>query len=84
MTASRGVARKTPIAMSDVDRKEVENKLGNNELRDAQPYSGCVCHEEQCAYGDSKLNMRGFQSSNVAVMVNGVPDEPVHAGSSRW
>lgn len=32
VTASRGVARKTPIAMSDVDRREVENKLGNNEL----------------------------------------------------
>lgn len=63
VTASRGVARKTPIAMSDVDRREVENKLGNNELPEMLNHTpGVYATKNSGAYGDSKLNMRGFQS----------------------
>ena len=85
VTASRGVARKTPIAMSDVDRKEVENKLGNNELPEMLNHTpGVYATKNSGAYGDSKLNMRGFQSSNVAVMVNGVPVNDMEHGGLYW
>ena len=85
VTASRGVARKTPIAMSDVDRREVENKLGNNELPEMLNQTpGVYATKNSGAYGDSKLNMRGFQSSNVAVMVNGVPVNDMEHGGLYW
>jgi hypothetical protein len=85
VTASRGVARKTPIAMSDVDRKEVENKLGNNELPEMLNLTpGVYATKNSGAYGDSKLNMRGFQNSNVAVMVNGVPVNDMEHGGLYW
>lgn len=85
VTASRGVARKTPIAMSDVDRREVENKLGNNELPEMLNHTpGVYATKNSGAYGDSKLNMRGFQSSNVAVMVNGVPVNDMEHGGLYW
>lgn len=85
ITASRGVARKTPIAMSDVDAKQVEEKLGNSELPEMLNQTpGVYATKNSGAYGDSKLNMRGFQSSNVAVMVNGVPVNDMEHGGLYW
>lgn len=85
VTASRGVARKTPIAMSNVDSKQVEEKLGNSELPEILNQTpGVYATKNSGAYGDSKLNMRGFQSSNVAVMVNGVPVNDMEHGGLYW
>lgn len=35
-------------------------------------------------FGDAKINMRGFQSANVAVMVNGVPVNDMEWGGVYW
>ena len=85
VTAPRGIARKTPIAMSNVDSKQVEEKLGNSELPEMLNLTpGIYATKNSGAYGDSKLNMRGFQSSNVAVMVNGMPVNDMEHGGLYW
>ncbi len=35
-------------------------------------------------YGDSRINMRGFESSNIAVMINGVPINDMEWGGVYW
>ena len=45
---------------------------------------GVYATKNSGAYGDSKLNMRGFQNSNVAVMVNGVPVNDMELGGLYW
>lgn len=85
ITAPRGIARKTPVAMSDIDAKEVETKLGNKELPEVLNQTpGVYATKYSGAFGDSKLNMRGFQSPNVAVMVNGVPVNDMEWGGLYW
>ena len=35
-------------------------------------------------FGDAKINMRGFQSANVAVLVNGIPVNDMEGGWVYW
>lgn len=85
VAAPRGIARKTPVAMSNVDAQQVEEKLGNQELPEVLNQTpGVYATKNSGGYGDSKLNMRGFQSANVAVMVNGVPVNDMEHGGLYW
>ena len=85
VTAPRGISRKTPIAMSNVSAEEIETKMGNKELPELfNQTPGIYATKYSGAFGDSKLNMRGFQSSNIAVMVNGVPVNDMEWGGIYW
>lgn len=85
VTAPRGIARKTPIAMSDVSTRQVDEKLGGDEFPEILNQTpGTYATKNSGGHGDSKLNMRGFQSSNVAVMVNGVPVNDMEWGGLYW
>src|SRR5690606_40354216 len=35
-------------------------------------------------YGDSRMNLRGFQSENIAVLINGVPVNGMENGKVYW
>ena len=72
--SSIAVARKTPVALSSIDPIIIEEKLGNQEfpeLLNSTP--GVYATKKGGGFGDSEINMRGFKSANVAVMINGVP-----------
>jgi len=45
---------------------------------------GKVLTKGGCGYGDSRINMRGFESSNIAVMINGVPINDMEWGGVYW
>ena len=74
VSSSIGLARKTPVAMSNLNKTHIEEKLGGQEFPEVlKPTPGVYATKSGGGFGDSKINMRGFQSANVAVMVNGVP-----------
>jgi len=85
VTSSIAVARKTPVALSTVDPVFIEEKLGTQEFPEIlKTTPGVYATKNGGGYGDSKINMRGFQSANVAVMINGVPMNDMEWGGLYW
>ena len=74
ITQSVAVQRKTPVAVSSVDLGYIEEKLGGQEFPEIlKSTPGVHTRNRGGGFGDSDINMRGFKSENVAVMINGVP-----------
>lgn len=85
ITSSIAIQRKTPIAVSTVDPVFIEEKLGTQEFPEIlKSTPGVYATKNGGGFGDSKINMRGFQSANVAVMVNGVPMNDMEWGGVYW
>lgn len=85
ITSSIAIQRKTPVAVSTIDPVFIEEKLGAQEFPEVlKSTPGVYATKNGGAYGDSKINMRGFQSANVAVMINGVPMNDMEWGGLYW
>lgn len=85
ITSSVAVARKTPVALSTVDPVFIEEKLGTQEFPEIlKSTPGVYATKNGGGYGDSKINMRGFQAANIGVMINGVPVNDMEWGGVYW
>ena len=85
ITQSVAVARKTPVAVSTIGVEELEFKIGGMEFPEVlKSTPGVYATKDGGGYGDSKINMRGFKSANVAVMINGVPVNDMEWGGVYW
>ncbi len=85
ITSSVAVARKTPVAVSNVPMGFIEEKLGTQEFPEIlKSTPGVHANKDGGGYGDSEIYMRGFDNSNIAVMVNGVPMNDMEWGGVYW
>ena len=88
VTQSIGKTRETPVAMSTISAETIEFKLGNQELLEVlKTTPGVYTRSEGGGYGDAKTRMRGFQSENVAMLINGIPVNDMEWGGvymSNW
>lgn len=85
VTQSVARTRMTPVAASNVTAATIETKLGNQELPEVlKTTPGVWTTRAGGGFGDAKTNMRGFQSANVAVMVNGIPINDMEWGGVYW
>ena len=85
VVADRARLRETPVAFSDVPREEVDRKLGSRDLPlilDDTP--GVYATGQGGGAGDARINLRGFDQRNVAVMINGVPVNDMENGWVYW
>ena len=74
VTSSVAIRRKTPVALSVIDPLTIENKLGTQEFPEIlKSTPGIYATKQGGGYGDSRVNVRGFEAPNTAVMINGVP-----------
>ncbi len=74
VTQSVGRTRETPVAMSTIPAEDIEFKLGNQELLEIlKTTPGIYTRSEGGGWGDAKTRVRGFQSENVAMLINGIP-----------
>ena len=63
---SVAVQRKTPVAVSTVNAEEISYKLGGQEFPEIlKSTPGVYVTKDGGGFGDSKINMRGFQAANV-------------------
>lgn len=77
--------RKTPVAVSTIKEAQIVEKLGNQEFPEILNTTPSVyATKGGGGFGDSKLNIRGFDQKNIAVMVNGVPVNDMENGSVYW
>lgn len=82
---SVAVQRKTPVALSSLDATVIDEKLGAQEFPEVlKSTPGVYATKQGGGYGDSRINMRGFSSANVAVLINGVPMNDMEWGGVYW
>lgn len=85
VTQSLARTRQTPVALSQVSGPEIEVKLGTQELPEVlKTTPGVWATKDGGGFGDAKINMRGFKSENVAVLVNGIPINDMEWGGVYW
>jgi len=83
--ASVAVDRKTPVAVATIEGKKIEEKLGNQEFPEILRSTPSVYVTKQGGgFGDSRINIRGFDQRNTAVMINGIPVNDMENGWVYW
>ena len=82
--ASRADA-KTPVAYTNVTKEDMEFRLGSQDIPLALNTTPSVYATGQGGgAGDARINVRGFNQRNVAVMINGVPQNDMENGWVYW
>ena len=85
VTQSVAKTRVTPVALSEVNAATIDVKLGGQEFPEIlKSTPGVWATKDGGGFGDSKINMRGFQAANVAVMINGIPVNDMEWGGVYW
>ena len=76
---------KTPVAYTTVSKEELEVRLGSQDIPMALNTTPSVYATQQGGgAGDARINVRGFNQRNVAVMINGVPQNDMENGWVYW
>jgi len=77
--------RKTPIAVSTISTREIQQKAGNQEFPDLLKNTPSVYVAGQAGgYGDSRIIVRGFGQENTAFLLNGQPINGMEDGNMYW
>ena len=76
---------KTPVAYTNVTKEEFETRLGSQDIPMILNTTPSVYATQQGGgAGDARINVRGFNQRNVAVMINGVPQNDMENGWVYW
>ena len=79
------VERKTPIALSTITAQEVALKVGNLEFPEVMNRTpGVYVTKQGGGYGDSRINLRGFDQRNTSFLINGQPVNDMESGWVYW
>ena len=83
--ATRAQDRQTPVAFTDVSKTQIQNQLGSRDLPMVLNVTPSVYATSQGGgAGDARINVRGFNQRNTAVMINGVPVNDMENGWVYW
>lgn len=85
VVADRAKFRETPIAFSSILKEEIDLKLGGDDapiILNETP--GVHATRNGQGFGESRINIRGFQQRNLAVLINGVPVNDMENGRVFW
>lgn len=85
VSSSLAIRRKTPVAISIIEPEMIEAKMSNQEFPEIlETTPGVYATKQGGGFGDSRVNVRGFESPNVAVMINGIPMNDMEWGGVYW
>ena len=83
--ATRAQDRQTPVAFTNVSKTQIQNQLGSRDLPMVLNVTPSVYATQQGGgAGDARINVRGFNQRNTAVMINGVPVNDMENGWVYW
>ena len=75
----------TPVAFTNIDKVDMELRLGSQDLPMILNTTPSVYATQQGGgAGDARINIRGFNQRNIAVMINGVPQNDMENGWVYW
>lgn len=82
--ASRAT-RETPVAYTNIQKAEMELRLASRDIPMVLNTTPSVYATQQGGgAGDARINVRGFNQRNVAIMINGVPVNDMENGWVYW
>ncbi|MDR0384444.1 MAG: TonB-dependent receptor, partial [Prevotellaceae bacterium] len=85
VVASFAKDRETPVAMSTIKPETIAEKLGNKEFPEILRSTPSVyATKSGGGYGDSRISLRGFDSNNIGILINGVPVNDMENGKVYW
>ncbi len=77
--------RQTPVAVSNISAELITERLGTQEFPEILKLTPSVyATKDGGGYGDSRINLRGFDSNNIGVLINGVPVNDMENGRVYW
>ena len=83
--ANIAIDRKTPVPVANIKPAFIEERLGMQEFPEIlKSTPGIYATKQGGAFGDSRVNIRGFNARNSAVMINGVPVNDMENGWVYW
>jgi iron complex outermembrane receptor protein len=85
ITANIGTVRETPVAITNISQQKIQEELAGRDLPmilNSTP--GVYATEQGGGAGDSRITLRGFDQTNIAVMVDGVPVNDMENGAVYW
>ncbi|MCB0749319.1 MAG: TonB-dependent receptor, partial [Ignavibacteriae bacterium] len=77
--------RETPVAFSVLTSKDINLRLGSKEainILESTPSS--YISQQGGGIGEQRLSIRGFDQTNIAVMINGIPINNPENGEIYW
>lgn len=85
VTASFVRDRATPVAVSTIEPTVIIEKLGNKEFPEILKITPSVyATRTGGGFGDSRIYLRGFDSNNIGVLINGIPVNDMESGKVYW
>ena len=83
--ASYAQDRRTPVSVSKISPLIISEKLGTQEFPEILKSTPSVYTTKTGGgYGDGRINLRGFDSNNIGVLINGVPVNDMESGRVYW
>jgi iron complex outermembrane recepter protein len=83
--SDRAKERETPVAFSTIESKQLKEQLGSRDIPMVLNVTPNVYSTQQGGgAGDARVNVRGFNQRNVAIMINGVPVNDMENGWVYW
>jgi outer membrane cobalamin receptor len=77
--------RETPVAVSTISPAEITLKVGNAEFPEIMNRTpGVYATKAGGGYGDSRMNLRGFDQRNTSFLINGQPVNDMESGWVYW
>ena len=85
ITGQLARTQQTPVAVSQVTALEIEERIAGQEFPEVLKNTpGVHANGQGGGWGDSEIWMRGFDNTNVATMINGVPMNDMEGGTVYW
>lgn len=85
VVAAQAQERETPVAFAAVSEAKLRETLSNRDLPlILNETPGVYATQGGGGTGDSRINIRGFDQRNVAVLINGVPVNDMENGQVFW
>ncbi len=77
--------RSTPVAVSTLPAEVITEKLGTQEYPELLKTTPSIyTSKEGGGFGDATVYVRGFDSNNVGVLINGIPVNDMENGKVYW
>jgi hypothetical protein len=77
--------RETPVAFSNIDPKRIQEQLGSQDLpMILNTTPGVYATQQGGGDGDARVSIRGFNSQNVQVLIDGIPMNDMFNGRVFW
>ncbi|MDP2386357.1 MAG: TonB-dependent receptor [Bacteroidota bacterium] len=85
VVANIGTVRETPVAISNISQQKIQEEIAGRDITMVMNSTpGVYASESGGGSGDSRVTLRGFDQTNIAVLVDGVPVNDMENGQVYW